>query len=141
MSSTQTDVSTETQQKDTETPPKDITKQFTNPNPGPTRREKNPKRVAAGKFVAERTRIVRELQKKAAAEASVIIANNNAKQASPPPDPDPTPAKENSEKNSILSTTQWLMVGSIVVSLLGIYYNREELKVRAKALFDKKKNA
>ena len=58
----------------------DITQQATNPAPAPTRREKkNPKRVAAGKLVAERTRIAGEQQKKAAAEASVIITNNKAK--------------------------------------------------------------
>ena len=33
---------------------------------------KNPKRVAAGKLVAERTRLAREQQKKAAAEAAII---------------------------------------------------------------------
>ena len=115
--------------------PVDITQQATNPAPKP--REKNPKRVAAGKLVAERTRIAREQQKKAAAEASVIIANNNAKQQPPPPDPAPTPAKENS---SPLTITQWLMVGSIVVGLAGIYYKREELKVRAKTLFGEKKS-
>ena len=58
----------------------DITQQATNPAPAPTPREKTPKRVAAGKLVAERTRVAREQQKKAAAEASVIIANNKAKQ-------------------------------------------------------------
>jgi len=114
--------------------PVDITQQATNPAPKP--REKNPKRVAAGKLVAERTRIVRQQQKKAAAEASVIIANNNAKQQPPPPDPAPTPAKENSGP---LTITQWLMVGSIVVGLGGIYYKREELKVRAKTFFSEKK--
>jgi len=92
--------------------------------------------VAAGKLVAERTRIARQQQKKAAAEASVIIANNNAKQPPPPPDPAPTPAKENS---GTLTITQWLMVGSIAVGLAGIYYKREELKVRAKTFFGEKK--
>ena len=111
----------------------DITPQATNPAPKP--REKNPKRVAAGKLVAERTVIARQQQKKAAAEASVIIANNNAKQQ-PPPDPAPTPAKENS---SPLTITQWLMVGSIFVGLAGLYYKREELKVMAKTLFSEKK--
>ena len=114
--------------------PVDITQQATNPEPKP--REKNPKRVAAGKLVAERTRIARQQQKKAAAEASVIIANNNAKQPPPPPDPAPTPAKEN---RSPLSINQWLMVGSLFVSLAGIYYKREELKVRAKTFFGEKK--
>jgi len=111
----------------------DIAQQAT--NPAPTPREKNPKHVATGKLVAERTRVACEQQKKAAAEASVNIANNNAKQQPPPPDPAPTPAKENS---SPLTITQWLMVGSIVVGLAGIYYKHEELKVRAKTLFGKK---
>jgi len=114
----------------------DITQQATNPAPASTPREKkNPKRVAAGKLVAERTRIAREQQKKAAPEAPVIIANNNAKQQPPPSDPAPTPAKENS---SPLTITQWLMVGSIFVGLTGIYYKREELKVRAKTFFGEK---
>ena len=112
--------------------PVDITERATNPAPKP--REKNPKRVAAGKLVAERTRIARQQQKKAAAEAFVIIANNNAKQ--PPPDPAPTPAKET---RNPLSINQWLMVGSLFVSLAGIYYKREELKVRAKTFFGEKK--
>ena len=114
----------------------DITQQATNPAPAPTLREKKPKRVAAGKLVAERTRVAREQQKKAAAEASVIIANNKAKQQPPPPDPAPTPAKENS---SPLSITQWLMVVSIGVGLVGIYYKREELKGRANTFFGEKK--
>jgi len=87
--------------------------------------------VAAGKLVAERTRIARQQQKKAAAEASVIIANNNTKQQ-PPPDPAP-------ENRSPLTITQWLMVGSIAVGLAGLYYKREELKVRAKTFFGEKK--
>ena len=100
---------------------------------------KNPKRVAAGKLVAERTRLAREQQRKAAAEAAVIIANNKAKAAAPPPEPTPptedeTP-KSTGEKNSSLSTTQWLTVASLIVSLIGIYYKREELK----AVFSKKK--
>ena len=112
----------------------DITQQATTPTPTPTTaaRMKNPKRVAAGKLVAERTRRAREQQKKAAAEAAVIIANNKAKAAAPAPEPDPptedeTP-KSTGEKNSSLSTTQWIGVVSIVVSLIGIYYKREELK-------------
>ena len=118
-----------TEQSSGETPV-DITERATNPAPKP--REKNPKRVAAGKLVAERTRIARQQQKKAAAEASVIIANNNAKQPPPPPDPAP-------ENRSPLTITQWLMVGSIVVGLAGLYYKREELKVRAKTFFGEKK--
>ena len=133
-------------QQSAETPtaqtPVDITQQATNPapkqatNPDPKPREKNPNRVAAGKRVAERTRIAGQQQEKAAAEAAVIIANNNAKQPPPPPDPAPTPAKENSGPFTI---TQWLMVGSIVVGLAGLYYKREELKDRAKTFFGEKR--
>ena len=94
--------------------------------------------MAAGKLVAERTRLAREQQKKAAAEAAIIIANNKAKAAAPAPEPDPptedeTP-KSTEEKNSSLSTTQWIAVASLIVSLIGIYYKREELK----AAFSKK---
>ena len=43
------------------------------------------------------------------------------------------------KKNNILSTTQWILIGSIVISLIGIYYKREELKAQAKAVFSEKK--
>ena len=121
----------------------DITQQATTPTPTTAPRAKNPKRVAAGKAVAERTRLAREQQKKAAAEAAVIIANNKAKgsnSVADPPVSEPTPTiadetlKSTEEKNSSLTTTQWLALGSIVVSLIGIYYKREELK----AAFSKK---
>ena len=94
--------------------------------------------MAAGKLVAERTRLAREQRKKAAANAAVIIANNKAKATTAAPEPAPTTEDESpkstEEKNSSLSTTQWLAVASLVVSLVGIYYKREELK----ALFSKK---
>ena len=127
-----------------ETPQVDMTQQATTPTPTTTpQRAKNPKRVAAGKLVAERTRLAREQQKKAAAEAAVIIANNKTKAAAPAPEPDPPTAYEtpkstediNKVDNRSLSTTQWIGVAGIVVSLIGIYYKREELK----AAFSKKK--
>ena len=125
-----------------ETPQVDITQQATTPTPTTAARMKNPKRVAAGKLVAERTRRAREQQKKVAAEAAIIIANNKAKAAAPPPEPD-RPTEDETPKitedinkvdNSSLSTTQWIGVAGIVVSLIGIYYKREELK----AAFSKK---
>ena len=89
-------------------------------------------------MVAARTRLAREQQKKALSEASIIIANNKEKTSTPAPKR--APPTENSEKNSsLLSTTRWLMIGSIVVSLIGIYYKREELKAQAKAVFGEKK--
>ena len=74
----------------------------------------------------------REAQKKALAEFQIIIENNKLKQAGPAPDPptvadtpsaDPPPSTKN-----VLTTTQWLSVISIIVSLAGIYYKREEIK-------------
>ena len=95
----------------------------------PATKQKNPKRVNAGKLVAQRTRQAREAQKKALAEAQVIIANNQLKQADTPPvadtpstDPPVEPTK------NVLTTTQWLSVISIIVSLAGIYYKRGEIK-------------
>ena len=124
-----------------ETTQVDITQQATTPTPTTApQRAKNPKRVAAGKLVAERTRLAREQQKKAAAEAAIIIANNKTKATAPVSEPDPPIADESPKstevKNSSLSTTQWIGVVSIVVSLIGIYYKREELK----AVFSKKRH-
>ena len=45
----------------------------------PATKQKNPKRVAAGKAIAEKTTQAREAQKKALAEAQIIIANNQLK--------------------------------------------------------------
>ena len=120
------------------------TQQATTPTPTTTPKQvKNPKRVAAGKLVAERTRLAREQQKKAAAEAAVIIANNKTKATAPVSEPTPTIVDEspkstediNKVDNSSLSTTQWIAVASLIVSLIGIYYKREELN----AVFNKKK--
>ena len=130
----------QSEQGETPTQQVAITQQATTPSPTTTPKHvKNPKRVAAGKAVAEKTRLAREQQKKAAAEAAIIIANNKAKAAAPVFEPDPpteyeTP-KSTKVDNSSLSTTQWIGVISIVVSLIGIYYKRKELK----AAFSKKK--
>ena len=116
-----------TEQQPDETPAADITQQGTSPEPK-TQPTKNPERVAAGKMVAERTKKAREEEKKAASEAAVIIQNNKAKQTEKAPAA-PSPATEgNTTSSNSLSTTQWLTVVSIVVSLVGIYYKREELK-------------
>ena len=130
----------QSEQGETPTQQVAITQQATTPTTTTTPKHvKNPKRVAAGKIVAERTRLAREQQKKAAAEAAIIIANNKTKAAAPPPEPtlpteDETP-KSNKVDNSSLNITQWIGVAGIVVSLMGIYYKREELK----AVFSKKK--
>ena len=98
----------------------------------PATKQKNPKRVAAGKAIAERTRIAREAQKKALIEAQSIIAH--AKQADPvaeTPSADPvedTPSATPEPTKNVLTTTQWLSIISIIVSLVGVYYKREEIK-------------
>jgi len=74
-------------QVDTQTAPAvDITQQAKTPT-ATTQRAKNPKRVAAGKLVAERTRLAREQQKKA---AEAYIASNKAKATTAAPEPAPT---------------------------------------------------
>ena len=104
------------------------TQQVTSKNPAT--KQKNPKRVAAGKAIAEKTRIAREAQRKALIKAESIIAQ--AKQADPPaqvadpPAPVADPPSETTK--NVLTTTQWLSVISIIVSLVGIYYKREEIK-------------
>ena len=95
----------------------------------PATKQKNPKRVAAGKAIAEKTRIAREEQKKALIEAQSIIAQ--AKYAAPvaePPAAEPPAAGPPSETKNVLTTTQLLSVISIIVSLVGVYYKREEIK-------------
>ena len=56
---------------------------------------------------------------KAAAEAAIIIANNKVKATTAAPEPSLTTENESprcsGEKNSSLSITQWLAVGSLVV--------------------------
>ena len=89
----------------------------------PATKQKNPKRVAAGKAVAERTRIAREAQRKAVIEAQSIIA-----QAKPPADPPVSVEPPPETTKNVLTTTQWLSIISIVVSLAGVYYKREEIK-------------
>jgi len=94
--------------------------------------------VAAGKMVAERTWLAREEQKKA---AEVYHAEKEAKAATEAPEPAPTTQcespKSESPKSGGLSANQWIAIGGIGVSLLRIYYKREELKAMAKPAFDK----
>ena len=101
-----------------------VEEQVTSKTP-PATKQKNPKRVAAGKAIAERTRIARAAQRKALIDAQSIIAQ--AKPADPPAPADTPSAAPETAKN-VLTTTQWLSIISIVVSLAGIYYKRGEIK-------------
>jgi len=124
-------MSSEQPEPETQTAPQvDITQQATSPTP--KQHIKNPKRVAAGKKVAEKTRINREEQKKALARYEAIIAKNNkASAAAPEPinkasaafaDPEPEP-----EPPAGLSVNQWIGIGGLAVSAAGIYLKREEI--------------
>jgi len=68
-----------------------------------TKPAKNPKQVAAGKATAEKRKQARKAQRKGAAEAAVIIANNKA----PAPHvPDPTAVgKDTNTTRNVLTTT------------------------------------
>jgi len=122
-------------QVETQTSPaSDITQQVTTPT-ATTQRVKNPKRVAAGKMVSERMRQAREQQKKDA-EAYRALRENTERAAPVGPEPAPT-TEGKSPKSDGLSNNQWIGIGGIWVSLLGIYYKREELKAMAKPVFDK----
>ena len=111
----------------------DTTQQVTSKVPTPTTRAKNPKRVAAGKAIAEKRRQAQEAQKKKLAEADVIVANEQlrkaqeeAKKADEAPPETAPPDKETVSQT--LTTTQLLSVISIGISLVGLYYKREEIK-------------
>ena len=101
-------------------------------SPTPATKQKNPKRVAAGKAVAERTKIAREEQRKALINAQSMLAQAKPPadvQEKPPAAVDPvadTPPAVTTKK--LLTTTQWLSIISIVVSVAGLYYKREEIK-------------
>lgn len=82
----------------------DTMQQMTSGTPAP--RPKNRKLVAAGKAIAEKTRQASEAQKKAFAEAQIIIANQNVQKKADPPVPETT--------RNDLTTTQWLRVISIL---------------------------
>ena len=90
--------------------PVDSSQQMTSNDSTTTPR--NPKRVTVGKAVAQKTKQARGAQKKALAEAQIVIANNQLKQAAPPVVESP-----------VDDTTQWLSVFSIFISHYSCFYN------------------
>ena len=145
--------STEQQQDINEqsTSPADITQQVTTPTPATKpKTEKNPKRVAAGKATAERTRLARGALKKALAEANIIIEKNKADKAAndkssssgstaaklPPiteerEDPEP----HNTTPQRRASFSLWVVVAGVAVAGVGVavtvvtyLFKREKVK-------------
>ena len=89
-------------------------------DPPKTKPVKNPGRVASGKRLAERNRLAREAKKKAEAEA-----------ASPAASASDVTANDNSNSSS-LSLGAMLGIGGLIVSVAGLYYQREAIMTRLK---------
>ena len=85
--------------------------------------EKNPGRVASGKRLAERNRLAREAKKKAAAEAATPAQASAAT---------PTQSGDTNTEASSNSLMTILGIGGLVVSALGVYYQREAIMKRLK---------
>ena len=115
----------DTQQPVEQQAPSHVEQQVTSKTP--TTKQKKPKRVTAGKAIAERTRIAREAQKKALIEAQCIIAQTKPAPTAVEPPPVLVEPPPETSKN-VLTITQWLSIISIFVSLAGVYYKREEIK-------------
>jgi len=116
----------------------DTTQRVTSQIPVTSVSQKNPKRVAAGKLIAEKRRQAREEQNKKLAEAEAVMAKEELRKAEgkarkaeeavvDPPVEDPVVATPPPAESN-LTTTQWLSIASIIVSLVAIYYKREEIK-------------
>ena len=72
----------------------------------------------------KKTKLAREAQRKKLAEADVITANSQLKKAEAAAAVDPPAA----ETAAALTTTQWLSAIGIFLSVVSIYYKREEIK-------------
>ena len=92
-------------------------------DPPKTKPAKNPGRVASGKRLAERNRLAREAKKKAEAEA-----------ASPAPTKTEDSASDVTvdSSSSSLSLGAMLGIGSLIVGVAGLYYQRESIMARLK---------
>ena len=87
-------------------------------DPPKTKPAKNPGRVESGKRLAERNRLAREAKKKAEAEAASAS------------DVTTTTADDNS--SSSLSLGTMLGIGTLIVGVASLYYQRESIMARLK---------
>ena len=88
-------------------------------DPPKTKPAKNPGRVASGKRLAERNRLAREAKKKAEAES-----------AKPAPTKTEDSASDSTAESSSLSLGAMLGIGSLIVGVAGLYYQRESIMAR-----------
>ena len=96
-------------------------------DPPKTKPAKNPGRVASGKRLAERNRLAREAKKKAEAESANPAPTTTAASAS-----DVTTTTANDSSSSSLSLGAMLGIGGLIVSVAGLYYQREAIMTRLK---------
>ena len=96
----------------------------------PTTKQKDPKKVAAGQALQQKNREAREAQKKKFEDQKRALDEANMKIAEFERKNDETPVSEPESTKNLLTSTQWLSVIGIIVSLAGIYYKREEIKRR-----------
>ena len=90
-------------------------------DPPQTKPAKNPGRVASGKRLAECNRLAREAKKQAQEEAaSPATATASASN---------TTTATASDNNS-LSLVTVLGIGGLIVSMMGVYYQREAIRAR-----------
>ncbi|KAL9987291.1 hypothetical protein ACROYT_G001573 [Oculina patagonica] len=112
-------------------------KQVTSTTPA-TKPAKNPKRVAAGKLAAEKTKQAREAQKKAAVEAAAIIAKEKEKKSAAAKGASlrgskssqnvTPPVAEDPPESRFLTTNQWISLLGIGVAIVTTYVKREDIK-------------
>ena len=91
--------------------------------PPQTKPAKNAGRVASGKRLAERNRLAREAKKKAQAEAASAASASTSVSES-------TSA---SDSGGGLSLSTLLGIGGLIVSIGGLYYQREAIQARFRA--------
>ena len=92
-------------------------------DPPKTKPAKNPGRVASGKRLAERNRLGRE-----ALARETLKAEAEAKAA----EPAPTKTEDSASDSSSLSLGAMLGIGSLIVGVAGLYYQRESIMARLK---------
>ena len=96
-------------------------------DPPKTKPAKNPGRVASGKRLAERNRLAREaLARETEAKAKA------AEPAASASDVTTTTANDNSSSGSSLSLGTMLGIGTLIVGVAGLYYEREAIMARLK---------
>ena len=103
----------------TATPPNSPTPARVTADPPKTKPAKNPGRVASGKKLAEQNRRVREVLKQIDKEEEEAAAKAKA-------------ATDTNSGGSSLSLGAIIGIGGLIVSLLGVYYQREAIMARIK---------